>query len=87
LYEGEPDLWDSSSENYKNKHSREAALERIVSAMELEGFSTKTVTQHSGGRWSPQAQKILVYDAGTIPRANNTAVSTSKFNSPEDGSV
>jgi hypothetical protein len=28
-----------------------------------------------------------IYDAGTIPRANNTAVSTSKFNSPEDGSV
>jgi hypothetical protein len=41
LYEGEPDLWDSSSENYKNKHAREAALERIVSGMELEGFTTK----------------------------------------------
>jgi hypothetical protein len=41
LYEGEPDLWDSSSENYKNKHAREAALERIVAGMDLEGFTTK----------------------------------------------
>jgi hypothetical protein len=41
LYEGEPDLWDSSSKNYKNKHAREAALERIVAAMDLEGVTTK----------------------------------------------
>jgi hypothetical protein len=41
LYEGEPDLWDSSSENYKNKHARQAALERTVAAMGLEGVTTK----------------------------------------------
>jgi hypothetical protein len=41
LYEGEPDLWDSPSENYKNKHAREAALERSVAAMDLQGFTTK----------------------------------------------
>jgi hypothetical protein len=38
LYEGEPDFWDSSSENYKNKHAREAALERIVSRLHYEGL-------------------------------------------------
>jgi hypothetical protein len=41
LCEGEPDLWDSSSKNYKNKHAREVSLERIVLAMDVEGFTTK----------------------------------------------
>jgi hypothetical protein len=38
LYEGEPTLWDTSNSEYKNKHARKAALERIVAGMEVDGF-------------------------------------------------
>jgi hypothetical protein len=38
LYEGELTLWDTSSSEYKNKHARKAALERIVASMEVDGF-------------------------------------------------
>jgi hypothetical protein len=69
-YGKHPCLWDPENQEYKNKQSRDAALQKIVTAMDLEEFdisaARKKIRIIRSTYWNKRTKIMNIQKSGVV---------------------